>query len=785
MNRAHKWKKELKRAAAVSSLVWLALGTAGVSASGLPEGAAAAALQPPNANCAAFSLVPEAAYNTETAADRSGDEELAAQPDAEEAYIAEEKAVELSRMYAHVPDSYRVTEAKIDYLPASYYVNSRRQIDPYHRGPARWFVSFGQEGGGTPVWTVNLDAATGRLLTFYHMEPDGGQPDAIWPKLTYSEAEKLAGIFIAGVSGDIVSELKDDKGRFSYEWMMTTDPQDDALYGYHFTANRLVNGIPFPQNNVNLRIDPDGTIVEFNRNWDAQFHFQDPQCAVPTEAAYNVFQDQIRLTFQIPLIDADRTPMLIYDQRPDIYLNAATAAITDSYGRTDPQVAELPLSNEPLAAIEGPAGEVTQEKAAAFLQTMLHIPDSAEIKVNAIEMDAGSAWTIEFSLGTEGSAHAVVDKQSGRPTYFQIYKMIKDGTPVIARAQAQAAAEQFLRTFAGAAVHELYPEKKDPTVWPNEDENNIDYGFSYRRIAGPERIDLGEVTVRVNKFTGEINALTGGDTLWMSADIPHVLGLKQAQALYMAHNKPELIYFAPYTMRCDSSNYEKSKACAQNTDPEIQNVSLYYRWKWDKDSRFAALDAVTGEWIRRGTRNVLNIPQQEKTGNAPASQNEPESVQVQGGRAKVLMQRPETPEIPQAIRITKELPFYSSPDETQKPDGTISAQQVQVIRADTKWYNEGKHWYQVSTWLGDKWIHAETGKTAVPRLPVYLTLHTNTPIYAAPDSSLQPSAELTPQDVIVADAGADWYKILADPGEKRWVQIRTFWLGDQWIQYGK
>lgn len=66
-----------------------------------------------------------------------------------------------------------------------------------------------------------------------------------------------------------------------------------------------------------------------------------------------------------------------------------------------------------------------------------------------------------------------------------------------------------------------------------------------------------------------------------------------------------------------------------------------------------------------------------------------------------------------------------------------------------------------------------------PSLPKTITLLHETKLYAAPDEASPSGAALAPQDVETVEAEGDWYNPFH--GEKKWVKIKTSWLGDQWV----
>ncbi|MFD0694562.1 hypothetical protein ACFQZT_10705 [Paenibacillus sp. GCM10027628] len=145
------------------------------------------------------------------------------------------------------------------------------------------------------------------------------------------------------------------------------------------------------------------------------------------------------------------------------------------------------------------------------------------------------------------------------------------------------------------------------------------------------------------------------------------------------------------------------------------------------------------------------------------------------------LQEPDTLRIPPVISLLAATPFYNSPNENEgEQEGWLAPQDsVKVLAGEVKW-SRGKSWWKIQTWLGEKYISPDPWNVDVPA-PPKLALFEETPIYASKNAKSKPSATLAPQEVQVVGAEKQWF-YSNNEQDKKWLQIHTTWLGDQWVQ---
>jgi hypothetical protein len=120
---------------------------------------------------------------------------------------------------------------------------------------------------------------------------------------------------------------------------------------------------------------------------------------------------------------------------------------------------------------------------------------------------------------------------------------------------------------------------------------------------------------------------------------------------------------------------------------------------------------------------------------------------------------------PTQLILTAPTPLYDSNDLSTRLFAGITPQTVNVTDALVN----TPDWYQIDTWLGQKWIYTPN---AIPHEPNYgtrkLKLNETIYLYDGPFANKKTGVALTPQVVEAIDGANGYYK------------IKT-WLGDKWI----
>lgn len=521
--------------------------------------------------------------------------------------IEQERALQIVADLGIVPDGYQVKEAQIEQRPA-YFVIQRRQIDPFHQGPAYWVIRYASPDGTGAEWRVQLDAATGRLIGFHREQPLLGPMYS--PAVSYEEAKAIADAFVARVNGDIVDQLRYDDSREH----VYTDPLSGSMASaYGISYHRLAGGIPYPQNGVHLTIDGDGTIISYNYNWNDSVRFEDLASAMDPQQAEQAFRDRVAPAYLVPL-DRPEHARPVYEFFPSDLLEAATGRFLDINLLPVPDVGRNPigakwlsdplselLSEPPVAPIE----PLTQEEATAIAKTIMNLPEDSEL--GEVRLN-GNLWQLNFKPGGSDSTESALvnlHRLTGLPVNYFHFRPPTGQGPIVSWQQARETAERFLTSVMPYAVNELYPLDDDLSAAANAGLSGqtvpYQYDYWYRQIR--QGVSLGDIRVSVTPGNGEIVDFAVGITSRAvtapPASFPELVPPEQAQAAVFERNRLELVYVSPYEPRSYTSDYAEALANAKDTDPSRVDARLVYRWKLDPHYSNAAVDAQTGAWIDR------------------------------------------------------------------------------------------------------------------------------------------------------------------------------------------
>jgi hypothetical protein len=139
--------------------------------------------------------------------------------------------------------------------------------------------------------------------------------------------------------------------------------------------------------------------------------------------------------------------------------------------------------------------------------------------------------------------------------------------------------------------------------------------------------------------------------------------------------------------------------------------------------------------------------------------------------------------IPKKVELLEDTPYYVIPNALlNKAEGSFAPQTVKVIEAEVNWATS-PNWWKIHTDVGDRWIKTSPWQIEAPP-PPSISLMAETPLFAKPSEKSEPTATLSPQDVLVVDAEKGWFTNRdsnSDYNPKKWIKIHTTWLGDQWV----
>lgn len=152
--------------------------------------------------------------------------------------------------------------------------------------------------GGVKVWRLNWngkDELDGNIyvsvnergtILAYDMYKPYDRQEGKFPKVSRQQAKENAEKFISKVNPGLLESL------------MYQDSSQNSLtdYSYYFRYVRLVNGIPYYNNNVRVNVNPDtGEVISYYYNWTDGLSFPGPEGEIGLEEAQKAYGENIGL----------------------------------------------------------------------------------------------------------------------------------------------------------------------------------------------------------------------------------------------------------------------------------------------------------------------------------------------------------------------------------------------------------------------------------------------------------------------------------------------------------
>ncbi|HAG07122.1 MAG TPA: hypothetical protein DCL13_02990, partial [Peptococcaceae bacterium] len=193
---------------------------------------------------------------------------------------------------------------------------------------ASWYYALRAEGQDGPVPHVGVDSATGEVVEFHDYAFRALRSDAGEKRLTREEALAVARDFIRKVGPACAGHVALEKS--PPEWR-----RDEDTHSFRFF--RVVNGIPFPTDGIEVEIAPDGRVVGYRCEWH-RVNFPRPQSVIsPAEAARRwVANASYELKYYLPRTDDGRPcaeARLVYFLREAVAVDAVTGQVLGPDGR--------------------------------------------------------------------------------------------------------------------------------------------------------------------------------------------------------------------------------------------------------------------------------------------------------------------------------------------------------------------------------------------------------------------------------------------------------------------
>ncbi|MCB8816729.1 YcdB/YcdC domain-containing protein [Desulfosporosinus shakirovi] len=326
-----------------------------------------------------------------------------------------------------------------------------------------------------------VDATTGDILNINQWE-ESFSPSFKLPVLSMEDAEKKATDLISKLASKYQSEMKlvkDDQ--------QVLDLNNSQPFAYNFRWIRIVDGIPFPGNGVNVSVRGDnGQVRDYNFNWTHDLNFPAASKVISPETARQTFSDTPMLELQYfipplmnPEISEPQRVLLVY-QLSNNYYGGAVDALSGKPVTLDDQAVGYE-SRSAVSSISaatsttimpGVASQVTeastskdspensqqisQSEAVEIVKKAIKIPKEFVMQNSSLNPDwqnpSEQVWdlnwnTESFYMGEHRFIGASVNAKTGDLISFHMSYNTKpdDKAKTVTRKEAQEIADDFLK----------------------------------------------------------------------------------------------------------------------------------------------------------------------------------------------------------------------------------------------------------------------------------------------------------------------------------------------------
>ncbi|CAA7600546.1 S-layer homology domain protein [Acididesulfobacillus acetoxydans] len=425
-----------------------------------------------------------------------------------------------------------------------------------------WSLNWSSPGQPGGQFSAQVDAKSGEILNMNNWKGTNQPgPSVQIPKIQPDAAQAIAQKLVQRLDGSKMAELG----------LMPMDDQVIPLNTYGQTSysvrwQRLVHGIPFPDNGVWVRVNSlNGDIQGYSLNWAPLSGIPSATGVISPSKAQASFLNNPMLTLEYftpppfgPLAAGQKTVVQLVYALNNAYQGGAIDALTGEPVKTGfpgmyagwkggfggmPNQGfggsfTVPLTPLEQSAVAENAKLISQNEAVAAVKRWVSVPDSLILRSANLTTDNMSGgnpvWNLNWSGGkitTPGQAQfmfARVDAVTGELLGFNLpYPGPGEGKPVIDRTQAQAVAESFIKKIEPGHFAEIKLADSDFPAGPGGPEiNNGVQMFNYYRLVNGIPYRANGINISVDTVSQKI---INYNFNWAKLNFPPVTGILTAR----------------------------------------------------------------------------------------------------------------------------------------------------------------------------------------------------------------------------------------------------------------
>lgn len=541
--------------------------------------------------------------------------------EAKSASITKAKAEELARKYVNIPEEYVLQGAN---LSSDRLIKGIRNI---------WGLSFVKRVNNKQTGSiyVGIHADNGQLINYSFHNAVDTKPS--YPlKVERDVAETVAEAFISEVAADYAGKVKLNE---SYGAAVLPALTGDVRH--HFRFDRYVNELPFLDNYIDVVVDSEGYVVEYNFVWDDTIVFPRVESYLTLEQATKKLHDTATPELKYIMTAGEngkRIPALTYELAP-FSIHAVTGSKWDEaiyrHYRYAGEVSDKPVTDKPLSS-KPQLTNIKEEQAIEFVTSAFGLPEGAELNHSSyneytddVTEQLSSSWNFSWNVKKDGkeagSIWAAVDGQTGAVQSYNLYWRNSDapeGKELFALADATKAAEETIKKQLPWLSHELHLIKPDPKQYENLSASDLSsYYIRFVHKVHGASIEYDHVNVTIDAKTGEITGFESNiHPFDYSKQAPKTIATSEAIARFMDYYQVQLTYkvASEYSLDGQPIPIEKYNVMLASGDSDSiekvtieSTVNLVYRLEAKPLDERVFLDAESGQWRSMETGEVTQL----------------------------------------------------------------------------------------------------------------------------------------------------------------------------------
>lgn len=472
--------------------------------------------------------------------------------------IQVEKAIAIAKSFFQIPATY-------DQFDSTY-----EQDEFTNAWSLRW---YSDQGNGRI--NVTVDADSGEIVRYYAYDPQDrtGKYSTI-PKISRAEGEKIALDFIKKVAPSKAEQIILKSNNESY---------DGGPVFHNYTFYRLINGLEYPANNINVEVNGQtGQVRRFSSQWE-NINITPIVPKLTRQEAEKIFSNTFgfELKYFKPYAKGktNKPIMAIYEiNNPfQVTIDASTGeTVQDDYygpyyegkamaGSQDMEYDSGKPELEPFEqkVVDELKGLISRESALEIAINAAGVPDNFKLSSSSLntywDFPELRMWSFDWELEEKdyyGYASAEIDAQTGKVLAFSFKEKDADDEEssngsntkqqtfkIKSKSEAEKLVNIFLQSNYPEVIGNMRLQTGGDEPDEEQDENNQPrYYFRYERLVNGIPFNQNYISVTVDSYTGKISSFR---IRFVELDFPKtddVLDKAEFIADFLAKNHMILVY---------------------------------------------------------------------------------------------------------------------------------------------------------------------------------------------------------------------------------------------------